>query len=50
MENKVLVTSGERQGGRGKVRIGDKRYKLLYIKQIHYNDISYSTGNITNIL
>ena len=32
IENKLVVTSGERGGNRGQTRVGIKGYKLLRIK------------------
>ena len=32
LENKLVVTVGEREQERGKIGEGDKRYKLLCIK------------------
>ena len=32
IENKLVVTSGEREGGKGKIGIEIKRHKLLCIK------------------
>ena len=37
-----MVTSGEREGGRGKIGIGIKRYKLLCIKLVRYKNILYN--------
>ena len=52
IENKLVVTSGEKEGGRDKLGIAVKRYKLLCRKYISYKegDILYSTGEIANIL
>ena len=45
IENKVMVTKGERDQ-RDKVGVpGISRYKLLYIKQINNKLLLYSTGN-----
>jgi len=32
IENKLMVTSGEREGRKGYIGIGSRRYKLLGIK------------------
>ena len=48
IENKLVVTSGEREGERDKIGVGN-RYKLLCIK-ISYKDILHKIGNIANIL
>ena len=32
IENKLVVTKGQRDGGRNKLEVRDYRYKLLYIK------------------
>ena len=32
IENKLVVTNGEREGGRGKIRIGIEKHELLHIK------------------
>ena len=42
-----MVTSGKMEVGRGKVRVGFKRYKLLCIKQINNKDILCSTWKCT---
>ena len=49
MDNKLVVTSGEKRGRRGSIEggKGSKRYKQLGIK---YKDILYNTGNRANIL
>ena len=39
-----MDTSGEREGGRGKIECGVKRYKQLCIKYISNKDTFYSTG------
>ena len=46
-----MVTSEERKGGRGKIRVGVKRYKPLYIyNNREYNQYLIITVNIyTNI-
>ena len=45
IENKVMVTKGERDQ-RDKVGVpGISRYKLLHIKQINNKLLLYSTGN-----
>ena len=33
MENKQVVTSEDREGGRGSIEVGNERYKLLGIKK-----------------
>ena len=33
IENKLVVTSREKEEGKGKIRVGNWRYKLLCIKQ-----------------
>ena len=48
IENKLVVTSGERDGNRGQTRVGIKRYKLLRIKL--NTRIKFNTGNIASIL
>ena len=45
IENKLMVTKGERRGGRDKLVVGINRYTPLYIKQINNKDLLYSTGN-----
>ena len=42
IENKPVVTRREKEEGKGKIRVGDWRYKLLCIKQISYKDIMYN--------
>ena len=50
IENKLVVTSEEREVGSNKIRVSGcgggvfKRHKLLHIKQISNKDILYSTG------
>ena len=44
IENKLVVTSREKEEGKGKINwVGNWRYKLLCIKQISYKDIMYNT-------
>lgn len=40
-----MIISGEREAGRGKVRVGELAYKLVRYK-IRYKDISYDMGNV----
>ena len=47
LENKVMVTKGERQGGEINKEFGINIYTLLYIKQIINKDLLYSTENST---
>ena len=47
--NKLVVTSGEREGGRGNIRVGDQEVQTITYKII-YKDILYNTVNIANIL
>ena len=48
-ENKLVVTSGEREGGRG--NRGGREEKVQTIRyKISYKDILYNTGNVANIL
>ena len=47
--NKLVVISGERRKGRGKIGVGYWEAQTISYK-INYKDILYSTGNIANIL
>ena len=49
-ENKLVVTSGEKEGGGTNQRYGAKRYKLQCIKQISSKDILFGTGNYSHYL
>ena len=49
IEKKLVITSGEREGGRGNIRAGEKEVQTIMYK-INYKDILYNTGNIANIL
>ena len=49
IENKLMVTRGERGGGIN-YECGIKRYTLLYIKQITNKDLLYNTGNYIQYL
>ena len=44
-----MVTSGEREGGRGNIGVGEYEVQTILYK-ISYKDILYNTGNIANIL
>ena len=48
-ENKLVVTSGEREVGRGKTGVGDSEIQTTMYK-ISHKDILHSTGNRANIL
>ena len=50
IENKLVVTKGERCEGEINQESGINRYILLYIKYINNKDLLYSTGNYFNIL
>ena len=45
VENKFMVTKGEREEGEDKLGEWDCRYKPLYIKQMRFKDLLHSTGN-----
>ena len=48
-ENKLMVTSGEREEGRG--MIGGGHYEVQTNRyKISYMNILYNTGNIANVL
>ena len=47
IEDKLMVTKGERGWGEINQEFGINRYTLLYIKQINNKDLLYSTGNYT---
>ena len=49
MENNLVITSGEREERRGKIRIGDKEVETT-VYTVSYRDILCCTGNIANIL
>ena len=49
MENKLVVTSGEREGRRGNTRVGDWVVQTIRYK-ISSKAILYNMGNIANIL
>ena len=49
IENKSVVTSGERERGRGKTGVGDYMIQTI-MYEMSYTDILYNTGNIANIL
>ena len=44
-----MVTSQEREGGRGKIGIGEHVVQTIMYK-INYKDIFQNIGNISNIL
>ena len=44
-----MVTSGEKEVGRGNIGVGDYEVQTTMYK-ISYKDILYDTGNITTIL
>ena len=44
-----MVTSGEREGGRGKIGVGDYEVQTIMYK-ISYKDILYNMGNTANSL
>ena len=44
-----MVTSGETEGGRGNIGVGEKEVLTITYK-ISYKDILHTTGNIANIL
>ena len=44
-----MVTSQEREGGRGKIGIGGQVVQTIMYK-INYKDIFQNIGNISNIL
>ena len=44
MENKLMVTKGEKTGGIN-LKFEINRYRLLYTKQINNKYLLYSTGN-----
>ena len=44
-----MVTSGESEGVRGKLGVGEEEVQTTRYK-ISYKDILYNTGNIANIL
>ena len=46
MENKLMVTKGEKTGGIN-LEFEINRYRLLYTKQINNKYLLYSTGNST---
>ena len=48
MENKLVMTSGEREGGRDDGGRGEEIQAVMY--KISYEGILNNTGNITNIL
>ena len=48
-ESKLVVTSGEREVGRGKTGVGDSEIQTTMYK-ISHKDILHSTGNRANIL
>ena len=50
IENKLVFTKEEREGGRDTQGHGINRCKLLYTKYISNKDILYSTGNYTHCL
>ena len=45
MENKRMVTKGEREGGGINQEYGMNRYTLLHIKQVNNKDLVHSTEN-----
>ena len=47
MENKLMVTKEEKEGGGINQDFGINIYTPLYIKQITNKDLLYSTGNYT---
>ena len=49
MENKLVITSGERERGRGDIGRGASEVQTIGYK-ISYKEIWYNTGNIANIL
>ena len=49
MENKLVVTSWERDGGRGKLGIREEEVQTIMYK-ISYKDILQNMGDIANIL
>ena len=49
IENKLVVTSEEREVGRGNLGVGEWEVQTLGCK-IGYKDVLYSTENIANIL
>jgi len=48
-KNKIVVTTGEGEGGRGKIGAGNKEVQTAMHKIIYQYKL-YSTGNIANIL
>ena len=44
-----MVASGEREGGRGSIKVRGKEVQTIMYKII-YKDVLYNTGNIANIL
>ena len=48
-ENKLVGTSGEREGGRGNIGVGDEEFQTTRY-EISYEDILCSTENTANIL
>ena len=47
LENKLMVTKGEKWKGGINQESGDNIYTLLYVKQINNKDPLYSKGNYT---
>ena len=41
MENKLVATSGEREGGRGNIEVGEQEVQIIRYK-ISYKDILYN--------
>ena len=49
IENGLVVTSGEREGGKGSIGVRGSEVQTIRYKK-SYKDILYNTGNIANIL
>ena len=50
IENKLMATKGEREGGQDKLEYWINSYKLLLVKLISNKDLLYSTGNYIQYL
>ena len=50
LENKLVATSGKREGGQARQGYEIMRYQLLGIKQINNKDTLYNTGKYSHYL
>ena len=48
-ENKLTVTNGEKEKEKGKKELGDQEVQTTICK-ISYKNVSYSAGNLANVL